>query len=153
MNTIIRKATKRDAAELSIDLRQEDLDEIQSSHGVDPLEGLLACLKVKNAENYAVVSNDVCIAMFGVCDCPFVPDFGVVWLLSSDKLRTERKRFIRESREWVQKLNTKYTTIYNWVHPNNWHTLKWLQYCGFEAKLKHKYGVKNEDFILIMRTK
>ena len=51
------------------------------------------------------------------------------------------------------KLNTKYTTIYNWVHPNNWHTLKWLQYCGFEAKLKHKYGVKNEDFILIMRTK
>ena len=154
MVSTVRLATPKDAVYLSNNLRAEDLEEIQSSHNIDPLEGLLECFQLKNSQNYAAINeNKECVAMFGVSDCPFVEGFGVVWLLSSDAIQVEKRQFVRESRQWVSQLNNKYSTIYNWVHPNNWKTLKWLQFCGFEPRLKHEYGVNNDEFILIMRTK
>jgi hypothetical protein len=154
MTGYVRKAEPKDAIHLSKIMRKEDIDEIMTSHGVKPLAGLLFSFSLKNSQVYTMIgTNKKCIGMFGVSDCPFVKGYGVVWMLSSDDLLADARQFIKECRKWVDKLNDKYEVIYNWVHPENWKTLKWLQFCGFEPKLKHKYGIKDEEFLLVMRQK
>ena len=150
----VRQAKPTAAIHLSKSTRQEDIDEIMVSHGVKPIVGLLSSFELKNSKVYTMVgTNNECIGMFGVSDCPFVKGYGVVWMLSSDELLTDARQFIKECRQWVSKLNEEYKIIYNWVHPENWKTLKWLQFCGFEPKAKRKYGINNEEFLLVMRQK
>ena len=121
----VRKAKLEDAVYLSEHMRPEDIKEIKISHNVKPLEGLLSSFQLKNTKVFAIIgTNKECVAMFGISDCPF-----------------------------VNVLNEEYKIIYNWVHPDNWKTLKWLQFCGFQPKTKHKYGVNNEEFLLVLREK
>jgi hypothetical protein len=150
----VRKAKLEDAVYLSEHMRPEDIKEIKISHNVKPLEGLLSSFQLKNTKVFAIIgTNKECVAMFGISDCPFVKDYGVVWLLSSNELNVDTRQFLRECRGWVNVLNEEYKIIYNWVHPDNWKTLKWLQFCGFQPKTKHKYGVNNEEFLLVLREK
>ena len=154
MTGYVRQATLKDAVYLSNNMRDQDINEIKISHNINPLEGLLSAFQLKNSKVFTIVgSNKECVGMFGISDCPFVKKFGVVWLLSSDNLNADTKQFIRECKSWVALLNEKYDYIYNWVYPDNWKTLKWLQFCGFKPSLKHKYGVNNEEFLLVMRKK
>ncbi len=154
MSGYVRKAKLEDAVHLSKIMRKEDISEIKISHNVEPLEGLLSAFQLKNSQVFSIVGSDKdCVGMFGVSDCPFEKRFGVAWMLSSDKLNSDARQFLKESRSWVNVLNEKYDYIYNWVHPDNWVTLKWLQFCGFKPKSKHQYGVNNEEFLLVMREK
>tara|TARA_R100001082_G_scaffold106410_1_gene79267 strand:- start:7439 stop:7909 length:471 start_codon:yes stop_codon:yes gene_type:complete len=154
MSGYVREAALEDAVYLSTCMRQEDVDEIKLSHNVEPLEGLLSSFQLKNSKVFSIIgSNKECVGMFGVSDCPFVEKYGVAWMLSSDSLNADTRQFLKECRGWVNVLNEQYDIIYNWVHPDNWKTLKWLQFCGFKPKTKHKYGINNEEFLLVMREK
>lgn len=154
MSGYVREAKLEDAVYLSKRMRDEDVKEIKISHNAEPLESLLSSFQLKNSQVFSIIgTNKDCVGMFGVSDCPFTENFGVAWLLSSDNLNSDARQFLKESRSWVNLLNEKYDYIYNWVHPDNWVTLKWLQFCGFKPKSKHQYGVNNEEFLLVMREK
>lgn len=154
MSGHVRQAKLQDAVYLSKHMREEDIKEIKISHNAEPLESLLSSFQLKNSKVFAIVgSNKKCVGMFGVSDCPFTKNFGVAWLLASADLNSDSRQFLKESRSWVNLLNEKYDYIYNWVHPDNWVTLKWLQFCGFKPKSKHQYGVNKEEFLLVMREK
>ena len=149
----VRVATEDDARYLSTKLRATDINELLLSNNTKPLTALLNAFEGKNNRVYSIVFQDKVIGMFGICDCFYLPKYGVVWLLGSDEISKVGRQFLKECKLWVNKMHKDYNIIYNWVHPDNWKSLKWLQYCGFEIKLKQEYGINGEIFYLMMREK
>tara|TARA_B100001250_G_scaffold411562_1_gene440524 strand:- start:7406 stop:7882 length:477 start_codon:yes stop_codon:yes gene_type:complete len=149
----VRNAEIEDAYELSGKLRAEDLNELIIAGNVKPLEALLGGFGGKNTQIYSIINEDKVVGMFGVGDCPFLPNYGVVWLLGSSEIDSIGRQFLKECRIWIRKMQDRYDVIYNWVYPENWKSLKWLQFCGFEIRAKKPYGIQNEEFYLMIREK
>ena len=150
----IRKAKIEDAVYLAKDMKEMDKLECKYSHDDTPLDALLSCFSQKDAENYSIVDTKGYVyGMFGVNSDPELDNYGIIWLLSSNKLQQFPVSFFKESRKWIEKLHTNYEHIYNLVYEENWQSLKWLQLCGFKPIGRKKIGNYNKTFILIMRSK
>jgi len=149
----VRDSKLADAYELSHNLRKIDVEELNATSGTNALDALLGGFGGKGTQTKTIVNEDKVIGMFGVGDCPHFEEYGVIWLLGSDGIDKINKQFLKESRRYVNDLHKPYEVIYNWVHPANWKSLKWLQFCGFEVREKRKIGVKNQEFYLMIREK
>lgn len=149
----VRPAKIEDAYILSTKLREQDLTELLLAANAKPLESLLGGFGGKNTQTYSIINEEKVIGMFGVGDCTYMPNYGVVWLLGSDEIDTIGRQFLKECRIWIKKMQNRYDVIYNWVYPDNWKSLKWLQFCGFEIRAKRPYGVYNKEFYLMIREK
>ena len=88
-----------------------------------------------------------------IAGCPTqLPEYGVVWLLSSDELYKHTRQFLKECPYWVAQMSQGYEYVYNFVDQRNWKTLKWLQFLGFEVKEKiEQYGHGKLPFLLMMK--
>ena len=85
----VRQSLLKDAIELSKNIRQADLDEIEVSTTQSPLECLIEPFTKPNKyQTYSMIGNEgECVGMFGVnLD-------GVVWMISSDLLYS---RYLRQ---------------------------------------------------------
>ena len=72
--------------------------------------------------------------MFGVA--PRDEDIGFIWLLGTDEIKDISWQFLRESREWLEKISSPYKMVCNMVHEENTVHIKWLKFLGFTF-LKH----------------
>jgi len=150
----VRKAVMQDAVFLAKNMKEMDKLECKYSHDDTPLDALLSCFSQKDAENYSIVdTNGYVYGMFGVNSDPELENYGVIWLLSSDKLQKFPISFFKESKKWIEKLHYNYEHIYNMVYEENWQSLKWLQLCGFKPIGTKIVGRYKKKFILIMRSK
>ena len=121
-------------------LRYEDKREILSSSGRSPYQALLTgffqsdfCFTIVNTE-------DVPVGMYGV------GGDGVIWLLASDDIKKIKISFLRESRQVVNFLNSKYRKLWNYVDCRNELHIRWLKWCGFIFIRKVNHGVENLPF-------
>ncbi len=71
------------------------------------------------------------IAMFGVC-ATHVPTIGCVWLLGTERMRTIKSTFVRNSKEWVDELMGNYRCVINVVSTSNKLSMRWLKWLGAE---------------------
>ena len=149
----VRDAKLADAYELSHNLREIDIEELNAGSDTSPIDALLGGFGGKGTKTKTIINEDKVIGMFGVGDCPHYEEYGVIWLLGSDGIDKINKQFLKESRRYVNDLQEPYKVVYNWVHPANWKSLKWLQFCGFEVREKRKIGIKNQEFYLMIREK
>jgi hypothetical protein len=149
----VRDSTLADAYILSKNLRDIDIEELEAASNTSPLDALLGGFGGKGTKTKTIINHDEVIGMFGVGDCPHLENYGVIWLLGSDGIDKVKRQFLRECRAYVEDLQKPYEVVYNWVHPANWKSLKWLQFCGFEIRDKRKLGIKNQEFYLMMREK
>ena len=145
----VRQSKLRDAFELSLNLRQADLDELAVSSHEHPIVILSTPFAYPNFfQTYTIVHDDnSVIAMFGVSED------GVVWMLASDTLfQIHTERFLRECRFWVDILQGPHRVIYNWVDHRNKKSIRWLKFCGFEiSPTTVPYGPYGHPFYLLYR--
>lgn len=147
----IRCATSADAAALAPRLRQADLNEIEAGSGKPPLEVLEAGLRL-STEAYAVElsSTGEVVALFGVAPTE-EPKLGAVWLLGSDKISSIRFTFLRQSKQWLTKLFSRYQLLGNSVDARNTLHVEWLRWLGFRFLRKSPVGRNGELFIEFVR--
>lgn len=147
----VRQSRLTDAFELSLKLRQSDLDELAVSSDDHPLVILSRPFARPDFyQTYTILDDhENVIAMFGVSlDA-------VVWMLASDDLlKNFTDRFLRECRFWVDVLQGPHRVIYNYVDHRNRKSISWLKFCGFEmSPTPVPHGPYGHPFYLLYRYK
>ena len=144
-----RLTTLADIKFLAPNLRYEDKREILASTGLLPYEALLKGY-LENVIVFTIVNKkNIPVGIFGVNDCG--SGVGAIWLLASEDLTTAQISFLRQCRDVVKVLNTKYKILWNFVDCRNSLHIKWLKWCGFKFINKQKYGVLNKPFYEFIR--
>ena len=130
----IRESLSADCYDLADRLRPADKREC-TAHGMDPLDALLQGLSLAQ-ECWTVYLHNVPVIMFGCGDAPAnleVGDYnpGVIWMLGAEEVTCLRKRFLRESRKWVDYFQTQYDCLTNFIDIRNAVHHRWLVWMGF----------------------
>ena len=141
--------TLEDIKYLGPRLRQEDKQEILAGSGLLPYEALH--IGFKNAVIVFTIFNpkNKPVGIFGVDDVG--NGIGAIWLLATKDLAKIQIAFLKECREVIKFLNTKYKILWNFVDCRNQLHIKWLKWCGFKFLRKTNYGVLQKPFYEIIR--
>jgi hypothetical protein len=140
-----------DCKVLAPNLRDSDKREVWASHGLEPLKALQFSFLLSEECNTIISDKQDIIGMFGVNN---MGNIGVPWMLASDGLYepSTARKFIKESKEWVNNTQGKYSVLVNYVAKDNHKTLKWLKFLGFTfINLHKKYGVNPQPFYEFIR--
>lgn len=138
----VRPATKEDCIDLAPRLREEDLEEIAHTWGLDSLRSIL--IGFHTSETYAVIWGTEVVALFGCRGIPGV--IGIPWMVASPTLSKIRKSFLRECRGFVQFMLLYYGQLENHVWAGNKVHIKWLEWLGFTLDPPEPYGINDEPF-------
>ncbi|QDP60600.1 MAG: putative scaffold protein [Prokaryotic dsDNA virus sp.] len=104
----------------SAELKAMDVDEqLTLEHGLEHSD---QCLTV-------VVNSNPC-GMFGVVRQN--ERAGVIWFLGTDDLFKASRKFLRESKVWLDRISSGYDLVGNIVHKDNKVSIRWLSWLGFE---------------------
>ena len=77
---------------------------------------------------------------------------GTVWLLASPKLLKHGLKLARESRRWVESLQSQYDVLFNLVDERNTVHIRWIQWCGFTVVNRHPaLGAEQIPFLEFVR--
>ena len=141
--------TLEDIKYLAPRLRQEDKQEILAGSGLTPYEALL--IGFKNSVVVFTIFNpkNKPVGIFGINN--YEKDIGVIWLLATKDLAKIQIAFLKQCREVVKFLNTKYKILWNFVDCRNQLHIKWLKWCGFKFLRKTNRGVLQKPFYEIIR--
>ena len=141
--------TLEDIKYLAPKLRKEDKQEILALSGLLPYEALL--IGFKNAVIVFTIINpkNKPVGIFGIDD--WGNGVGGIWLLATKDLAKIQIAFLKECREVIKFLNTKYKILWNFVDCRNQLHIKWLKWCGFKFLRKTNYGVLQKPFYEIIR--
>jgi len=144
-----RLTTIEDINYLAPRLRYEDKREILSNSGMIPFQALYLSYKYSDISFTIVNPKDEPVGIFGVNNAG--NNIGAIWLLATNDLSTAQISFLRQCREVVKVLNTKYKILWNFVDCRNSLHIKWLKWCGFKFINKQNYGVLNKPFYEFIR--
>ena len=144
-----RLTTLEDIKYLAPRLRQEDKQEILAGSGLLPYEALH--IGFKNAVIVFTIFNpkNKPVGIFGVDDVG--NGIGAIWLLATKDLAKIQIAFLKECREVIKFLNTKYKILWNFVDCRNQLHIKWLKWCGFKFIRRLNRGVLQKPFYEIIR--
>ena len=144
-----RLTTLEDIKYLAPRLRQEDKQEILAGSGLLPYEALH--IGFKNAVIVFTIFNpkNKPVGIFGVDDLG--NGIGAIWLLATKDLAKIQIAFLKECREVIKFLNTKYKILWNFVDCRNQLHIKWLKWCGFKFIRRLNRGVLQKPFYEIIR--
>tara|TARA_R100000234_G_C4970897_1_gene166155 strand:+ start:148 stop:639 length:492 start_codon:yes stop_codon:yes gene_type:complete len=144
-----RLANLDDIKYLAPRLRYEDKQEILATNGRLPYYELLRGYKQSKIIFTIVNQKDKPVGIFGIDDLG--GSVGGIWLVATDELATIQITFLRQCRQVVEFLNTKYKILWNYVDCRNDVHIKWLKWCGFKFINKKNYGVLNKPFYEFIR--
>ena len=104
---------------------------------------------------YTALTGSGELAMvFGVVPHPVEEQTGIVWLLGTKAMEDIQYRFIRTSKEWLDRLyGDKYEILFNIADKRNTLHLNWLRWLGFKFMREVEAGLNKEPFIQFQRTK
>jgi hypothetical protein len=140
------------ADQLSANMRQSDIDEVQASSTLSPREALRASLAL-STHAYCVESDTVGpVAMFGAAPHP-LPGVGVVWMLGTDGIRQEGYSIAKATRRYFDELNAAYWMLWNFIDARNAVSMRWLRWGGFKLLAEHpNHGPEGRPFHTFART-
>ena len=141
-----------DAAQIMADgLRSSDYEEV-AGLGHDPYFALLASAKVNPQHTLTVTADDHPVAIFGVSPTA-IEGVGSPWFLASYGIGKVRRRFARETLQWVEWMNLLYPTLLNYVDASNRVSRLWLRKAGFTIYSPEPIGVKGKLYSPFSRTR
>ena len=141
----IRPSCGEDGLRLARVLRKEDRREITLRYGNEPELVLPMMIASKHSKlAFTIHWNSKPHGMFGVDEVsPFV---GCPWFLSSSELITNfRRRFIRESKDWLSMLSQDFNVLENYISSENAVHIRWVKSMGFEV-LSEGFRVESTPF-------
>lgn len=122
----IRPSHHGDCLIVGHNLREREAQELWGYDNSLPVEG------VTNSFNKSVVSmtiehDNIPVAMFGIMILKDVP---TLWLMPTDDLGKIGRNFVRNTREWINKMLMDYSTLTAFVDNRNKESLRWMSFVG-----------------------
>ncbi len=150
----LKPATLGEAIALSQDLRPEDEAEIRAMSGHEPVVSLSHGVQFSDLPTTIMDEDGSILGMFGAVSMGNQPRVGAVWMLCSPKILKYRRRFAKESRQWIEAMHQRYDLLWNVVDERNTVHIRWLQWCGFTFINRHEtLGVEKVPFLEFVRIK
>ncbi len=148
----LKPATLAEAMALAQDLRPEDEAEIRAMSGQKPAISLKHGLMFSDLPTSIMDEDGSILGMFGAVPAGKNPSIGVVWMLCSPKILKYRRRFAKESRQWIEAMHQRYELLWNVVDERNTVHIRWLEWCGFTFIRRYPLlGVENRPFLEFVR--
>lgn len=148
----VRAATLLDVIKISVHIRQSDVDEVFAATGRDIMDELVDSYKTSTVCWIAHESDEL-IAVLGVSPTDH-PQYGIPWMLATDKLYENKKSLVRLSREIVSIMHTLYPILTNFVDERNTDSINYLKWLGFEFPQRlDQYGYEGRPFWQFIRKK
>ena len=136
----IKESKFEDCLLVSKNIRNIDIKEVKSAHGVEIQEALCTSF-VRSTECYTVFKNNLQICMFGVSSG------GCVWLLGTNELKCCAKEFVILGKEYISKFLDRCNLLHNYVSIDNKDSIKWLKLMGATFSDPIKYGMHQDLFL------
>jgi len=141
-----RPANMMDVHAIAPLMRQQDVDEIRASHGVEPREALTIGLGESRSCRVGV-ANGIPVVMYGVSPHTLLSDSGTIWMLSTDAMTPHWRKFLRECQVEIDIICEGFKHVENWVDRRNTVSLHWLRWMGFSvADTPQPYGIYQMPF-------
>ena len=127
---MVRDAVESDAIRLYKELRVDDMLEIIGLNH-HPWTAVEYSIKASDKAFTATTLDDDVICVFGVTKT-HVDTVGCVWMLGTDRVRSIKREFIRNCKEWEAELGADYRCLINVVSTSNKISMRWLKWLGAE---------------------
>lgn len=148
----IVQADTRHIKHLAENMRAIDKKEVWAMSQKSPAEALFDSLgKASAGLCHTALINDRPALMWGVG--PAEEGAGIPWMLATDDLELVSRRFVRQSREYVEKMQAPFNMLFNYVHAENEISQRWLKWCGFYVETDKQHFFNDEPFYLFWRLK
>ena len=146
MTAKVIQATEEHCKQLAPVLREHELEEVSVVAPEKSTEQILKdCIDISETAYAVVTDKDDCVAMFGVSAVS--EDAGVPWMLASELFFTKyKKRFIKETPNYLDLLWGKRKHLYNYVSAKNKLSQDWLKHLGFTVHEDKPIKVKDIEF-------
>ncbi len=138
-------ATLDHAKRMAPNLRQADVDEILAASRSRPLEALEKSLEFSREAWTALVDGEPA-CMWGAGPLGIFGGTGGIWLLGTDVIEKHPKKFLIESRRFLEIISTVYIKLSNYVDARNTVSLRWLKWLGFEISEPEPFGAEGLPF-------
>ncbi|WP_026793140.1 phage protein Gp13 family protein [Pleomorphomonas oryzae] len=123
-------ATMEHCFDIAPRMRAADAFECLAMVGLQPLEGIAASMGSSDATT--VLMDGRPELMFGTSEINTLAGQGLVWLLGTDAISLNRRKFLRYTREFRSILFARYKTLRNAVWEENKTSIRWLEWLGAE---------------------
>lgn len=80
------------------------------------------------------------VIMFGVGAPAVLSLIGSPWLLGTDHTRLLGSRILRDSKMYIEQMQSRYTVLANFVDARNLISIRWLKWCGFTIEEARPFG-------------
>ena len=148
-NLAVRRSMEADCKFLSRHLRKADYNEVKAVLGEVTEDALLFSMNCTD-EPYTITDDGIPAGIFGVA--PVGEGVGAVWLLGTDALVHGKWRFLRESKEWLERISEGYDLLFNYVDERNKLHIRWIEWLGFTFIHRHlHYGAEKRPFLEFVR--
>jgi len=147
----LRSTVVADIAWIADRMRAADVAEVKANSGLEPRVGLLHSY-IKGKPCITMVSSQgEPLAMGGVVPDELNSRVGQIWLLGTDALvenTTNRMRFLRGCRSWVNAMHREYDVLWNYMDARNAVHRRWVEWMGFTFIAKRPdWGVEGRLFL------
>ena len=146
--TTLRRATIADAVHVAPRLREADKQECMATLGLPPEVALPLSFENDN-DSWAMV-NDAGepFGLFGVDPIDQHDYFGLIWMVSTPELFSNRKELIRLSPLMIDALHKDHELLGNHVDKRNVSHIRYLKWLGFKMLREiPEHGVEKRPFI------
>jgi hypothetical protein len=149
----VRSSIRQDIPWLAQTMRPEDRDEVYAGSKDTPHKALIKGFTYSTECFTVACPEGKPLAMFGYVAAP-QDNVSYVWMLGSTELLKHRWSFLRQSREWVDYLQSKAPILTNLVDRRNTVHIAWLKWLGFKfVRVLPEYGHLKLPFVEFVRTK
>ena len=128
---IVVEAERAHCRLLAEALDDEGRNLIRKYWGVEPAEGLERSFEASSL-CWTILVDGRTAGMFG---CSGGEDgTGYAWMTTAPDIEKVRLRFIRRSRQYIDRMLQRHGALVSWAHAENRPLLAWLQWSGFRVE-------------------
>lgn len=146
-----RPSVLHDVCELAPNMRFEDKREVATMSGHTPEQSLCLAYLSSGIDCRSIIdSYGRVVGMYGASQVD--TNVGQVWMLGSKGLLKISREFLRQSKIEVNKMNTKYNLLCNFIDSRNEIHIRWIRWCGFKIIGEKMFNsVKFFEFSRVMK--
>ncbi len=140
----IRQPTQADVDALIANIRHDDRQELEASHG-DYKKAVQMSFD-KSKHKWSVYADGQFVCLFGMHQLGLLSDSAIIWMLGTVLIEKHKGAFIRHSREYIQAMLKVSPVLTNYCDIRSSKTVRWLKLMGFTFFDAEPYGVKGYPF-------
>lgn len=148
----VRRSIVPDVFPIAKDMRDADRDEVAAAVGMPPDQALLQGY-VSSTECYTIyeINGGTPVGMFGFTEID--PKLSAcVWMLGSNRLLNNQWTLLRRSKEWVNRIQSRYPLLFNVIDRRNSLHIRWVEWLGFKfIRVIPQYGKQKLEFVEFVR--